>query len=458
MANDNNSRQLIGLRIGFVATRLAGTDGVSLEVAKWVEVLKRLGHTCFFFAGQSEWPADRTRLAPQAYFRDPAIEAITRLAFSAEWGSEDLLEYTNPDIFSIVTRAFSTRIRPPNVTRRIHDITEHLKRELYAYVREFDLELLIVENALSIPMNIPLGLALTEFLAETGFPTIAHHHDFYWERSRFLANCVSDYLKMAFPPALPSVLHVAINSIAARELSLRTGISAMVIPNVMDFAGPPPEPDNYAARVRADLGIAPDEAFLLQPTRVVQRKGIEHAIELTRRLGRKARLVVSHASGDEGDAYEQRVREYAELMQVPVNFEAELIRDQRGQTDDGRKIYTLADVYPQADLVTYPSTVEGFGNAFLEAIYYHRPIVINNYSIFEVDIKPKGFKVIEFDGYITDSTIDQAVRLLDNSDLARTWAETNYSLAQRYYSYAVLKRHLQTLIAEHFGEERANAN
>jgi glycosyltransferase involved in cell wall biosynthesis len=456
MKNGDSNRQLTGLRIGFVATRLAGTDGVSLETSKWVTVLERLGHTCFFFAGQSEWPAERSRLVPAAYFRHPSIEAITSMAFSGDWGGEDFMEYTNPDIYSLYTRAFSNRIRPPRVTERIHEIKAELEKELYAFVREFDIELLIVENALSIPVNIPLGLALTEFIAETGFPTIAHHHDFFWERPRFLVNCVADYLNMAFPPNLPSITHVVINSIAAKELSLRTGVSAMVIPNVMDFAEPCPPPDDYAADVRSALRIAPDEKFFLQPTRVVQRKGIEHAIELTKRIGLKARLIISHASGDEGDAYERRVREFAELLDVPVNFEAELIRDQRAQTKDGRKVYTLADVYPHADLVTYPSAVEGFGNAFLEAIYFRRPIVINNYSIFAVDIKPKGFRVIEFDDYITDSTVYQTRQVLEDPNLVKSMTDWNYDLAGRYYSYAVLKRHLQTLIAEYFGEERAN--
>ena len=46
-------------RIGFVSTRLAGTDGVSLEVTKWVAVLRKLGHQCFFFAGELDWPSDR---------------------------------------------------------------------------------------------------------------------------------------------------------------------------------------------------------------------------------------------------------------------------------------------------------------------------------------------------------------------------------------------------------------
>ena len=143
---------------------------------------------------------------------------------------------------------------------------------------------------------------------------------------------------------------------------------------------------------RADLGVAPDQYMILQPTRIIQRKGIEHAIELTRRLGLPAELVVSHAAGDEGTDYEKRVREFAALLAVTVNFELAIVGDTRGMTPEGRKIYTLQDIYPQADLVTYPSAIEGFGNAFLEAVYFRRPLVVNNYSIYEADIKPKGFQ------------------------------------------------------------------
>ncbi|RZB37547.1 MAG: hypothetical protein SRB2_01091 [Desulfobacteraceae bacterium Eth-SRB2] len=37
------------LRIGFVSTRLSGTDGVSLETNKWVDILQGLRHECFCF-------------------------------------------------------------------------------------------------------------------------------------------------------------------------------------------------------------------------------------------------------------------------------------------------------------------------------------------------------------------------------------------------------------------------
>ena len=73
--------------------------------------------------------------------------------------------------------------------------------------------------------------------------------------------------------------------------------------------------------MRTDFGIDQGEYFFLQPTRVIQRKGIEHAVELVRRLELPAKLVISHASGDEGTDYEQRVREYAHLLDVTVRFE-----------------------------------------------------------------------------------------------------------------------------------------
>jgi glycosyltransferase involved in cell wall biosynthesis len=113
----------------------------------------------------------------------------------------------------------------------------------------------------------------------------------------------------------------------------------------------------------------------------------------------------------------------------------------------------LDDVYPQADLVTYPSEIEGFGNAFLETIYYRRPLVVNNYTIYAIDIKPKGFHVIEFDGFITDDTVERAEAVLKSPQQAERMAEHNYAIARRFYSYAVLQRRLATLISMCFGEE-----
>jgi glycosyltransferase involved in cell wall biosynthesis len=283
---------------------------------------------------------------------------------------------------------------------------------------------------------------------------IAHHHDFSWERQRFAVNSVGDYLAAAFPPALPSVRHVVINSVQAHQLATRTGLNSQVIPNVMDFDRPPAPPDDYAGGVRADLGVADGDYFILQPTRAIQRKGIEHAIELTRRLGVPATLVISHAGGDEGNEYTDRIREFAHLLDVHVRFEADQVDAARGMTAGGRRVYTLDDVYPKADLVTYPSSIEGFGNAFLEAVYHRRPIVVNRYSIYEIDIRPHGFRVVEFDNYISRATIEETRRLLEHPATGAEWAETNYALARRHFSFGVLERRLTAVLAECFGERR----
>src|SRR6185503_18866560 len=193
-------------------------------------------------------------------------------------------------------------------------------------------------------------------------------------------------------------------------------------------------------------GIDPDEYFFLQPTRPIQRKGIEYAFELIRRLGEKVRLVISHAGGDEGDEYTEHIKTYARLLDVQVNLVSNLISTERGTTQDGRKIYTLGDVYPRADLVTIPSLLEGFGNAFLEAVYYRRPIFINNYTIYSIDIKPKGFQAVEFNGFVTEETIKQVRKILKDRESVEEMTGHNYQLGKQFYSFTVLERQLQVLL------------
>lgn len=407
--------------VGFISTRFAGTDGVSLETTKWADVFQKEGFSCFYFAGELDRPPDCSYLVEEANF-------------------------THPDIKYIYNHCFGVHKRERRITQKIHAAKERLKDEIYSFIEKFSIDLLVPENSLTIPLNIPLGLAITEVISETGIPTIAHHHDFFWERQQFLTNGVWEYLNMAFPPHLSSIQHVTINSSGDNQLSLRTGISGTIIPNVMDFENPPPPIDDYALDVRKALGIEDDELFILQPTRVVKRKGIEHAIELVHRLGKKAKLVISHASGDEGYDYEQRVKEYSRLLNVNTLFVSDIINEKRGRTKNGKKIYTLNDIYPHADLVTYPSTFEGFGNAFLEAVYFKKPIVVNKYSIYTYDIEPKGFLTIEIDGYVTEDAVRMTRDVLENSELCKNMVEKNYDIATRCYSYSVLRQKLKNLI------------
>jgi glycosyltransferase involved in cell wall biosynthesis len=409
-------------RIGFISTRFAGTDGVSLESAKWAQVLWDHRHISFWYGGRLD--------------RDPGISLCVPEAF-----------FGHPENMWINERIWGQTGRTAEVSRRIHLLANYLKSTLYEFVNRFDLSILIIENALSIPMHIPLGLAITEFLSETRMPAIAHHHDFYWERSRFSVNAVTDLLSMAFPPRLPELQHAVINQAAQEELSWRQGLPSLLVPNVLDFEHPPRPVDSYASDVRAEIGLDPDDIMILQPTRVVPRKGIEHAIKLVQMLGDpKYKLVISHEAGDEGYEYHSMLEELAAESNVNLRLIATRIGEYRQIDHSGRKVYTLWDLYPHANLVTYPSLYEGFGNALLEAFYFRKPVLINRYSIFTRDIEPKGFRMPVMDGFLTRKVVEEVRRILEDTDYRRSVVDHNYSVAQRFYSYSCLRRNLRTLI------------
>ena len=68
--------------IGFVSTRFAGTDGVSLEASKWAEIFEKKGYNCFWFAGQLEKNPEKSFLVPEAHFQHP----INLLIHDKIWG------------------------------------------------------------------------------------------------------------------------------------------------------------------------------------------------------------------------------------------------------------------------------------------------------------------------------------------------------------------------------------
>jgi glycosyltransferase involved in cell wall biosynthesis len=414
------------LNVGFVSTRFRGLDGVSLEARKWASVLHEFGHRCFWFAGELDTDREASMLIPEAFFGHPSIKQLNDALFSGQ-----------------------TRSR--SVTEALHGQKDGLKDKLYEFVQKFRIDILIPENALSIPMNVPLGMAITELIAETGIPTIAHHHDFSWERPRFLRNACQDILNMAFPPDLPSIRHVVINSVAQSDLAARRSIAAHLVYNVMDFDRKPPPPRGTAEQFRKDMGFGKDDIIFLQPTRVVYRKGIEQAIYLVELLNLPtARLVVSHTLDDEGPSYSQWVKDWAHRQGVPLHF---IHNRLVGDTDvqEGGRLYSLHDVYPHANIITYPSIYEGFGNAFLEAVYYRKPLMVNRYSVFIVDIEPKGFDVVAIDGYVTEKAVAEVAELLRNPARREEMVEKNWQLARKYFSYRILRKELANLLSGFFG-------
>jgi glycosyltransferase involved in cell wall biosynthesis len=198
--------------------------------------------------------------------------------------------------------------------------------------------------------------------------------------------------------------------------------------------------------LKKKIGLKEDDLFILQPTRVVPRKWIERSIEIVNRLNLKnPALVISHESGDEGDDYYNRIMDYAKNMDVNIIFIDHLINNNKKKKQNTS--YTIADIYRCADIIAYPSGYEGFGNAFLETIYYKKPIIVNRYSIYIADIEPKGFDVIKLDGFVTDKAVKKIQRVLSDPDYRNKMVKKNYDLAAKFFSYEILEKKLLYLIS-----------
>jgi len=414
------------MQIGFIATRLKGTDGVSLEVEKWSKVLRRMGHDLYYCAGELGGYAKNGSLIPELHFAHRSIITLSQRAFGENDASEESKEKLRDEIYSIA---------------------DEIRTSLRKFIRSNHLDLLIVQNALTIPMNLPLGVCLTGLIAELGIDTIAHHHDFFWERQRYQTNSLLDMLDTTFPARLPSIQHVTINTIAQRRLQARRNIDSTVIPNVLDFATPPPDIDEYNRDFRNAIGLRDSDYLFLQPTRIIQRKGIELALELVHRLDEDdSRLIITHRADDEGLSYWHWLKREAGVMGVNLQLIDHLIADERSKIN-GHKIYSLWDVYPHADLVTFPSLYEGFGNALLEAIYFRRLTVVNRYPVYNADIRPKGFEFIEMDGFVDDACVEMTCDYLGDPDQVRQMTDRNYQIAIDHFSFEVLEKRLVELLS-----------
>jgi len=414
------------VNIGVVATRLSGTDGVSLEAAKLGEILRAMGHESRACAGEIDgWGESAVCRLPEMHFMDPQARAINAEAFS------------DGD--------------PTALRARITERAALLRRGIGEFIAEYEIDALLVENALAIPMHLPLGVALTELIEASGIPTIAHHHDFHWERERFSQCVVPDLLERCFPPNLPSIRHIVINSLAQAALKARRGLPSTVLPNLLDFESGPPQREDRSNGLRRDLRIDLDERIILQPTRVVARKGIEHAVELVRRLQQADsrhgyRLLMTHGATDEGTATLARLRGLAHDLGVRLLFAPERFAATKDDETGEPGRFDLQDAYTAADFVTYPSLLEGFGNAFLEAVFFRRPILVNRYPVYVADIEPLGFRVVAMEGTITTEAVDAVRSLLDAPAAVQEMADYNYGLAAAHFSYAIGRRTIAAVL------------
>jgi mannosylglucosylglycerate synthase len=415
----NNS---MNMNVTILGYRVSGLDGVSLECVNWKNVLEKMGHQVTFVAGE----LDREGiLLPELHFKSPKVAKI-----------HDQVAYNNTDY--------------KKVEHRIFLYAGRLEAKLRNHFRKYGKpDLLIVPNVLSLPMHFPLAVALARVIEELAIPTIARHHDFWWERERYNKSHMFEFWKRWFPPKAPHLYHTVINSIAKDELKKRTGIKAKVIWDSFDFSKPRQEMDSFAAHFRNDFGITQNDFVFLQATRIIPRKRIELSIEIISQLNDpRAVLIIAGHEGDEAPGYLDYLKALAKEKQSRILFIGDRIDSQR-EMKGKRRTYTLWDCYINCDAITYPTAIEGFGNQLVEAIFYKKPVIMTPYPVFERDIQPLGFETILMkDHVVTEEVLSQVRQIMNNPEKIKPMVEKNFELGKKYMSYEWVEEKLQQFFKE----------
>ena len=452
-----------GKNIGIFHFQVGGTDGVSLEIDKWKLILENMGHTVHLIGG--DLGTAQGTLVKEMYHHLPESKRLNKNTFMRLSDFDD-----------------------EGYQEELDRMTAVLVERFREVLQEKKIDLILAENVWCVAANPAVAPALEIVRQELNIPAVAHNHDFYWERRDGFALTCAAAVELAdkyLPPHDPDIRHSVINSLAQKELLERKGIPSVVVPNVFDFETPAWEKDHYNRDLRAEVGLGENDLVLLQATRIVARKGIELAIDFTRALntperrkilqekglydGRsftdKDRIVLvlaGYARDDATGTYKDKLIQKAKNGGVELLFIEELVDAKRGEKE-GQKIYSLWDTYPAADLVTYPSLWEGWGNQFLEAVKAKLPLMIFEYPVYEKDIKNKGFKTISLGDTVRDydenglarvedqifeSAADQALDVLTDPDLRKDLVEHNYAVGLKHYSLDALAGYLEPLFVD----------
>lgn len=442
-------------KIAFFHNALGKTDGVSLEVDKWRDVLQRMGHEVIYCAGNDD--VEGIHVIPELSFMHPeTYDLIQNATVKLKDYDEKTLEI------------------------KIYQQAAIIKKQLLDFIEQEKIEILIPNNLLSVGYHLPALIALSEVIEEKKLPTINHNHDFYFEDSGEVEpTCQTswDILDKYSTPQRENVINLTINKIAQGELKKRKGIEATVVPNVFDFSQPQWTMDEYNEDFRKQIGLGLNDIVLQQATRVMDRKGIELAVDVVAALnqpevrallegnilyngksfgssnkivllctGRIEKFGISHD-------YQSLLQERADSQGVDLRFVGEVVKHSRGQKDDGRKVFSLWDSYLHSDFVSYPSYWEGWGNQLIEAVFANRPVMLFEYPVYQSDLKSSGLDVVSLGGEIEtrdknglvhaslekiQQAADEIAKILIDAERYQQIASHNFEVCKKNYSYDTL--------------------
>ncbi len=435
--------------------RIGERDGVSLEIEKRARTFKKLNTKVVLCAGVDGLKRKSTCIIPELDLKNPEITNIREIMFG------------------------DGKVSEQDLVQRYRELEEKIYKKFLALVKKEKPDLIFIHNLFSHAYNLPGTTAVIKALDELKTPVVALHHDFWFERERFshspypfIQNILTE-----LPPKRPYIkAHEVINSLAEKELLKRRSISAHCIADYFDYKTPyKPNPTREAA-VRKKLGIGPNDVVILHATRIARRKAIENAIYFTSEFEKVLReempvhilarpfttknkvwlVLPNFVEAAESD-YQAQLDMLAKRLHVNILWASDVLTSVDRKPKENE--YSFWDSYPIADIVTYTSIWEGFGNQLLEAFYFKKLTVLFEYPVFLSDIQPEGYEYVSL-GHTVEKkdqfflvpkrVLTFAARAtlahLQDPVSLEALATRNYALAKKYHDDTLLAHNLTSYI------------
>lgn len=435
-----NTGMFKGKRFLIVHFRVGKTDGVSLEIGAWKKILQSQGAEVALCSGP--------------------------VSIGADYVINNLEQQLNPNIYKIDNEAFGglkefkSKKELKEAVLREQSV---LEKEFAKVIEDYNPTNIIISNIFAVGEGIHAAGALTKVLDRYRIPTTLVNHDFYWENNRHMnpsTKFIEEQLNRYFPIEREYVKNYCINRIGQQSLLEKKGIKSDIIYDTFNYRQKCWKKRSSITKYLLEKGVVENALVVLQATRVVRRKNIEIAIDFVKELStRKKELngilydgrifdfnkdpilfVISGYVEKRDEKYLDNLLAYGKQCNVPIIYLG----------NDMHKRYELFDIYPYADIITYPSEYEGFGNQLLEAVFAKKQVVLFEYPVYKTDIRDKQFEFLslgdekEIDinsGFSKISkkkmkrVVDDAIFRLKSPEEYCKYCDMNFDIASSHFSY-----------------------
>lgn len=358
--------------------KLWGLDGVSLEAQKLGSALENLGKEIYWASCD----------APSAICENGKAIAFPELNYQ-DGDVKDL----NQKLFGRDAKTTPQNDEEEKIMAEIERIAKIIEERINAFIKINNIGIIHIRN-ISLPWHLPSAIAWRRIIENNPDRLfILHHHDFIWEASGGTSyetpySKINNLITSNCPPRITSqnCIHIAINSIAAKEFEQRYGTKPHVLPDSFDFDKNPPKEKfttQQLVQMRKDMEIGETDFVVGVATRIIKRKKIENTIALAaafqRHLGESKKVVIAFMQNEDTNTeYLQQLLSLAQQHGIEVKM-----------IFQGKNNADFYDLYAIPDVIPFCPEYEGFGNQLLEIIWSGFIPIVNEYPVFQADIKNK---------------------------------------------------------------------